>query len=123
MANICGFDLRADGGYYGNGFYNITERALMYCVDNATDQKYFTLAHFDVFEELPKDGITADASNHNMFIPIRFFMKFNGQADSEVDKSSISLSSLAKGLATKASSAPVESRDVYVGLELVEEEL
>jgi hypothetical protein len=52
------------------------------------------------------------------FAPLRFFMKFDGQADT----GGVSVSSM--GLATRsASSAPVESRDVYVGLEPVEEEL
>lgn len=54
------------------------------------------------------------------FAPLRFFMKFKGQADTG---GGVSLSSLAKGLATKSSSAPVENRNVYVGLEPVEEEL
>lgn len=121
MANICGFDLRVDGAYYGyGGFYDIANKALMWCVDDVKSQKYFVLADYDVFEKTPSGNLTEPNTNQSMFLPIRFFMKFDGQADSEVDKSSISLSSLAKGLATKSSSAPVESRDVYIGLEAVE---
>lgn len=126
MANVCGFDLRVSGAYYQYiGFSDIGTKALMWCVDDNVKKKYLELPHYGIFGKNPDmhgDGGIIQEKENEMFLPIRFFMKFNGQADSEVDKSSISLSSLAKGLATKASSAPVESRDVYVGLELVEEE-
>lgn len=118
MANICGFDLRADGALYGYGsFSDLSIQALMWCVDDAVNQKYFALAEWDIFEKTP-DKIVSENKNQTMFLPIRFFMKFDGQADSEVDKNSISISSITKGLSTKAM-APVENRDVYAGLQEV----
>ena len=119
-ANICGFDMRADGGYvYGDGFNGAGSNAAMWL---GGDGK--CLLSFNTWEVFESDILSSQNlfstpyAKKMCFYPIRFFMKFDGQADTG---GGVSVSSLAKGLATKSSSAPVESRDVYVGLEAVEE--
>lgn len=130
-ANVCGFDLRADGGYYGGGFEKPGSNAKLWlCGTNNdnTDPVLLSFSDHGVFSPTVDDGIfQTQYRDHGIksyrnraFYPVRFFMKFDGQADTG---GGVSLSSLAKGLATKSSSAPVENRDVYVGLEPVEEEL
>lgn len=118
MANICGFDLRVGGAFYSYGFSAISTNATIWCVDDDMAPKEFKLAHWDVFrQKFPSVGEVINGTTGNgSFFPIRFFMKFDGQEDSEVDKNSIS--SITKGLSTKAM-APVENRDVYAGLEEV----
>lgn len=121
-ANICGFDMRADGGYvYGSGFLGAGSNAAMWL---GGDGK--CLLSFNTWEVFKADVLSSQNlfstpyAKEMCFYPIRLFMKFDGQADTG---GGVSVSSLAKGLATKSSSAPVEKRDVYVGLEPVEEEL
>lgn len=118
MANACGFDLRVDGAFYSSQCWGIGNDATMWCVDDNVNEKIFTIPGPNVFSQTILTGMI-NSHNSNMFLPIRFFMKFDGQADTG---GGVSVSSLAKGLATKSSSAPVENRDVYVGLEPVEEE-
>ena len=124
-ANICGFDLRAEGySSYGGEISGIggDARILLSGTDEKGDRRMWGFNSYNVF--------TADMKTHNTtyhicngqpsryFATVRFFMKFDGQADTG---GGVSVSSLAKGLATKSSSAPVESRDMYVGLEAAEE--
>jgi hypothetical protein len=135
-ANICGFDLRAEGYYfYGNmqedRMGNYAFMLLLGKDDNDPESMWaFSLPGYNVFDDnflkfFENNDVIVDVNkiNHDgstCFAPLRFFMKFKGQADTG---GGVSVSSVAKGLATKTSSAPVESRDVYVGLEPVEEEL
>lgn len=124
-ANVCGLDLRAEGRYnYIGGIVDVGSGARI-LLSGKDAQGYRLMWGFNSY-----NVFTADMQTHNTtyvqcigdpsryFAPVRFFMKFDGQADTG---GGVSLSSLAKGLATKSSSAPVESRDVYVGLEAVEE--
>lgn len=116
-ANICGFDMRADGGYvYGAGFLGAGSNAAMWL---GGDGK--CLLSFNTWEVFKPDVLSSQNlfstpyAKEMCFYPIRLFMKFDGQADT----GGVSVSSM--GLATRsASSAPVENRDVYVGLEAVE---
>lgn len=116
-ANICGFDMRADGGYvYGAGFLGAGSNAAMWL---GGDGK--CLLSFNTWEVFKPDVLSSQNlfstpyAKEMSFYPVRFFMKFDGQADT----GGVSVSSM--GLATRsASSAPVEDRDVYVGLEAVE---
>lgn len=128
-ANICGFDLRADGGYQNNEarFNGAGQEAAIWLlgdgsIGNATP--YLMSFHdYNVFAPNVIQSIQnlfwTPYPASQTFYPVRFFMKFDGQADTG---GGVSVSSVAKGLATKSSSAPVEKRDVYVGLEPVEEE-
>ncbi len=116
-ANICGFDMRADGGYvYGAGFNGAGSNAAMWL---GGDGK--CLLSFNTWEVFKPDVLNSQNlfstpyAKEMCFYPIRLFMKFDGQADT----GGVSVSSM--GLATRsASSAPVENSDVYVGLEAVE---
>ena len=66
----------------------------------------------DVFREQWNDGPSSS------FATIRFFLKFNGQADNS--SGGMSLMGLGQSL-TKVPSEKVVSRDVYVGLEAAAE--
>lgn len=131
-ANICGLDFRAEGCYTYESLGGLGSVARVLVVGSEpgdTDNLYllgynaYEVFTTDVFAKLDGDNqvfVKSQGDGSHDFAPIRFFMKFDGQADTG---GGVSLSSLAKGLATKSSSAPVENRDVYVGLEPVEAEL
>lgn len=126
--NVSGLNLRAIGEYNPaqNTITGITGQTILMTKSHSEDVvTTFTVNNYAAFQ-----GSTATPSSNSysgvtykvthQFGQVRFLLKFKGQADTG---GGVSVSSVAKGLATKASSAPVESRDVYVGLELVEEEL
>lgn len=131
-SNICGFDLRAEGYYYYNGMEQVGCHARMLLLgENETNPNslyVFSLPDYDVFKENfisdlnnPDNAqirIKINGDGSGCFAPLRFFMKFNGQADTE---GGASVSSTASGLNTKSSSFHVKNRDIYVGLEPVEE--
>lgn len=133
-ANICGFDLRAEGFFRNdmqNGeavFTNVGDdaRILVLGTGDSGDSKefIFALPHYMVFT----DDFHVSASDANIFVntyaqspsvrlrsfaPIRFFLKFAGQDDT----GGLVVSSLSMG--TKASAGQVESRDIYVGVDEV----
>lgn len=136
-ANICGFDLRAEGFFRNdmqNGeavFTNVGDdaRILVLGTGDPGDSKefIFALPHYMVFT----DDFHVSASDANIFVntyaqspsvrlrsfaPIRFFLKFAGQDDTGgISVSSLSASSLVKMKAP--SSAQVENRDIYIGLD------
>lgn len=126
--NVSGLNLRAIGEYNPtqNTITGITGQTILMTKSHSEDVvTTFTVNNYAAFQ-----GSTATPSSNSysgvtykvthQFGQVRFLLKFKGQADTG---GGVSVSSVAKGLATKSSSAPVESRDVYVGLELVEEEL
>lgn len=128
-ANICGLDLRAEGYYKQAALVNVGGDGAFHIEDeNKTDNQYvymFCLPFYLVFQPSTDNQPPENQFYYNdpydlprkvdCFAPLRFFMKFDGQADT----GGVSVSSM--GLATRsASSAPVEDRDVYVGLEAVE---
>lgn len=126
--NVSGLNLRAIGEYNPaqNTITGITGQTILMTKSHSEDVvTTFTVNNYAAFQ-----GNTATPSSNSysgvtykvthQFGQVRFLLKFKGQADTG---GGVSVSSVAKGLATKTSSAPVESRDVYVGLEPVEEEL
>lgn len=138
-ANICGFDLRAEGYYFKNygDMSEVGAYARMLLLGEDSDDPNslwaFSLPNWSVFFDdfisdpngLPSnnvivklEGVSADGAT--CFAPLRFFMKFRGQADSD-PVINVTSTSLSKGLRTKSSAEPVKSRDIYVSLEPVEE--
>ena len=126
--NVSGLNLRAIGEYNPaqNTITGITGQTILMTKSHSEDVvTTFTVNNYAAFQ-----GNTATPSSNSylgvtykithQFGQVRFLLKFKGQADTG---GGVSVSSVAKGLATKSSSAPVEKRDVYVGLEPVEEEL
>ena len=126
--NVSGLNLRAIGEYnpVQNTITGITGQTILMTKSHSEDAvTTFTVNNYAAFQ-----GNTATPSSNSylgvtykithQFGQVRFLLKFKGQADTG---GGVSVSSVAKGLATKSSSAPVEKRDVYVGLEPVEEEL
>ena len=126
--NVSGLNLRAIGEYNPaqNTITGITGQTILMTKSHSEDVvTTFTVNNYAAFQ-----GNTATPSSNSylgvtykvthQFGQVRFLLKFKGQADTG---GGVSVSSVAKGLATKSSSASVENRDVYVGLEPVEEEL
>lgn len=129
-ANICGFDLRPEGVVNNGTMFQIGLRSgimLLGGVNDPTAEYIYSWTHQDVtnpesgFVSLEGDTFirvqTTIDTRPTYFAPLRFFLKFNGQADS----GGISVSSLAKGARTKSPTAPVETRDVYIGVEAVDQ--
>lgn len=128
-ANICGFDLRAEGYYYNKNFMDVGRTGGM-LLKEGDDCYIFNLPYYLLFDTYSNpDGllsrtdicIVAYPGNASqdpavMFAPLRFYLKFNGQADNS--GSGYSLNSLSAD--TKAQSVEYPSRDVYIGLELSE---
>lgn len=132
-ANICGFDLRAEG-YCEGGLKLMGEVGGILLRENDPDGNgpktgcyIYSLPYYllfsnedpstfinknDVFREQWNDGPSSS------FATIRFFLKFHGQADNS--SGGLSLMGLGQSL-TKAPSEKVVSRDVYVGLEAAAE--
>lgn len=132
-ANICGFDLRAEG-YCEGGLKQMGEVGGIILREpdpDGTGPKtgcyIYSLPYYLLFSnENPSTFINkndvfreqwGDATSSS-FATLRFFLKFNGQADNS--SGGMSLMS-AKKMLTKASSQKMVSRDVYVGLEVVVE--
>lgn len=123
-ANICGFDLRAEGYRYDGAFRRIGTAGSV-SMREGENNYIFSLPYYLVYN--PAQSVDDLLSNTDMFIPthdnanqgpgvtfapLRFFLKFEGQADT----GGLVISSLSTG--TK--SAPAASRDVYVGVEPLE---
>ncbi len=133
-ANICGFDLRAEGCYNNGGFINVGAAGAFLMMEESTGPGdlgayIFCLPYYLQFNNANPANYGTDVcvklyDTPNLgknYATIRFFMKFKGQDDTD----GIVVSSLStKGLSARVSdvSAPVENRDVYVGLEPVEAE-
>jgi hypothetical protein len=133
-ANICGFDLRAEGLCNAGKLAEIgdDDRVLTVGYNNSSSEElifgfpdYFVWqasttenlkGNTDVFK-----NVFAQSSNvQKYFAPIRFFLKFNNQADNGGSVSVSSAANVLKGLAgeTKAPSEEAfECRVVYIGLE------
>lgn len=134
-ANICGLDMRPEGLYYHRQFQQPGERnglIIRRAADpnGASSQGYglFCFVGSNIWDSaLNPEQVLNNNDNFipcgsqdaecQYFAPLRFFLKFNGQADT----GGISVSSMAKGVGTKAPTAPVETRDVYIGVEAVDQ--
>lgn len=136
-ANICGFDLRAEGYYRKSNLINIGSSGAFHLADENKDDGIhvyiFFLPSYLVFSSWnlgtgPSSQFLCEqvwdvSSKGDCYAPLRFFMKFDGQDDTGgIIVSSLSTKSSGSGRVSYAS-APVEKRDVYVGLESVEEDL
>lgn len=127
-ANICGFNLRAEGYYYGKRFIEIGTCGGM-AIKEGNNNFTFSLPYYLLFDSytnpqglLDRTDIckpTYDNPDQHpavVFTPLRFFLKFNGQDDTGGGFSVSSLSAETRSGASET--AP--SRDVYLGLEPLE---
>ena len=119
-ANISGFNFYGIGYYEpaGQNFASPIGSAAMLLKSPDPGVNYYIINSWDAFKDsTPKLFQSLYSYNESIanqfFAQIRFIMKYRGQDDTP----DITISSTF----TKSSSAPVESRDVYVGLEAVEE--
>lgn len=138
-ANICGLDLRPEGFYQASSFNQPGERSAIMVLGRKDypdrpavfsftyDQVWMPNATTDGMINNTNQFVFYDSSNqdrYKIFTPIRFFLKFSGQEDNSGSVTVSSVANVLKGLAgeTKAPSEEAfECRDVYVGLEAVEE--
>lgn len=126
-ANICGFDLRAEGYRYDGAFRRIGTAGSV-SLREGENNYIFSLPYYLVYN--PAQSVDDLLGNTDMFIPtrdnanqgpgvtfapLRFFLKFEGQADT----GGLVISSLSTGTKS-ALEAPAASRDVYVGVEPLE---
>ena len=123
-ANICGFDLRAEGYYFNSKFEKIGTAGSFAVIEDGQNM-IFSLPYYLMFGTQALDSFmyntdvfiqTYDNPTQGpwvTFSPIRFFLKFNGQDDT----GGLVVSSLSMG--TKASAGQVERRDIYVGVDEV----
>lgn len=128
-ANICGFDLRAEGYFFNGGFLNVGVSGAFLLMEESTGAGdlgayIFSLPYYLQFNNANPSGYGTDVcvkiwDTPNLgknYATIRFFMKFAGQDDTGgISVSSLSASSLVKMKAP--SSAQVENRDIYIGLD------
>lgn len=138
-ANICGFDLRAEGRCNAGKLAEIGDDARVLAVgynNSSSEELIFGFPDYFVWQASKTESLKgntdvfvnvfAQSSNvQKYFAPIRFFLKFTGQEDNSGSASGSSVANALKSLAaeTKAPSAEsFVSRDVYVGLETVETE-
>ena len=125
-ANICGFDLRAEGYFFNGGFLNVGVSGAFLLMEESTGAGdlgayIFSLPYYLQFNNANPSGFGADVcvkiwDTPNLgknYATIRFFMQFAGQDDT----GGLVVSSLSMG--TKASAGQVESRDIYVGVDEV----
>lgn len=131
-ANICGFDLRAEGLCNSGELKEIGDdaRLLILGSEQGNEDEYiFGFPDYLVWDNKSTDALKGNtdifvnvyeqANNvYKYFAPIRFFLKFKGQKD---NTGNVSVTSLARNLKTKASTEDVQKLDVYIGLEPVEE--
>ena len=133
-ANICGFDLRAEGLCDAGKLAEIGDDARVLTVgynNSSSEELIFGFPDYFVWQASTTENLKgntdvfknvfAQSSNvQKYFAPIRFFLKFNNQADNGGSVSVSSAANVLKGLAgeTKAPSEEAfECRDVYIGLE------
>ena len=134
-ANICGLDLRPEGYYQGDSFNQPGERSAIMVLGkegNSNMPAVFSFTYDQVWSpNATTEGMInntnqfvffsdTDGRRNRIFAPIRFFLKFNNQADNGGSVSVSSAANVLKGLAgeTKAPSEEAfECRDVYIGLE------
>lgn len=137
-ANICGFDLRAEGLCKSGELSEIGDnaRVLVKGYDSSSSEElifgfpdYLVWQGSNTTENIKNNtnifiNVFAQANNkYKYFAPIRFFLKFNNQEDNGGSVSVSSVANALKGMAgeTKAPSEEAfECRDVYIGLEAVE---
>ena len=138
-ANICGLDLRPEGFYQASSFNQPGERSAIMVLGRKDypdipavfsftyDQVWMPNATTDGMINNTNQFVFYESSNqdrYKIFTPIRFFLKFSGQTDNSGSVSVSSVANVLKGLAgeTKAPSEEAfECRDVYIGVEAVEE--
>lgn len=128
--NISGLNLKSHGGFLGAAkFTSAGEKCsmLLYpentetdiCIMNYNPWNVFSTSSFaGLYTEINlSDPWNREKNLSRYFAPVRFVMKFKGQADSEPI---ISVQSVSKSIRTKDEDKPVEDRNIYVGLEPAE---